>query len=115
MKSQKKLGLNQREAREFVNLFFEEIRCALEAHEDVKLSGFGNYRVHHKDSREGRNPKTGEPAKISERHVVTFKASHKLREAGARRRIIATGMRNDVISTNGRSEIRPRVAASSNS
>ncbi len=75
----KKLGLNQREAREFVNLFFEEIRCALEAHEDVKLSGFGNYRVHHKDSREGRNPKTGEPAKISERHVVTFKASNKMR------------------------------------
>ena len=35
------LGLNGREAKEFVNLFFEEIRAQLERGIAVKLSGFG--------------------------------------------------------------------------
>ena len=37
------LGLNKREAKELVELFFEEIRHALEDNEQVKLSGFGNF------------------------------------------------------------------------
>ena len=74
------LGLNQRESREFVDNFFEEIRCILEKHEEVKLAGFGNYRTRHKAARPGRNPKTGTEASISERCVVTFKASSKLRK-----------------------------------
>ena len=37
------LGLNKREAKEVVELFFEEVRAALEANEQVKLSGFGNF------------------------------------------------------------------------
>jgi len=37
------LGLNKREAKEIVEVFFEEIRMALESNEQVKLSGFGNF------------------------------------------------------------------------
>ena len=37
------LGLNKREAKEFVEQFFEEVRAALEEGDDVKLSGFGNF------------------------------------------------------------------------
>jgi len=76
----RKLGLNQRESKQIVDQFFEEIRKVLETHEDVKLSGFGNYHIRYKRARVGRNPKTGETATVSERHVVTFKASHKLRK-----------------------------------
>ena len=76
----KRLGISQREAKEFVDLFFEEMRLVLESHEDVKLSGFGNYIIRHKQQREGRNPKTGVSAVISERYVVTFKASNKFRQ-----------------------------------
>ena len=36
------LGLNKREARELVDLFFEELRASLSSGEAVKLSGFGN-------------------------------------------------------------------------
>ncbi|MFT5453150.1 MAG: integration host factor subunit alpha, partial [Enterobacterales bacterium] len=36
------LGLNKREAKEIIEVFFEEIRQALESNEQVKLSGFGN-------------------------------------------------------------------------
>jgi len=74
------LGLNKREAKEFVELFFEKIREALEAGESVKLSGFGNFGVREKSPRPGRNPKTGEEIPIAARRVVTFKASQKLKD-----------------------------------
>ena len=59
------LGLNKREAKEMVDLFFEEIRIALEKGEQVKLSGFGNFDLRSKNQRPGRNPKTGEEIPIS--------------------------------------------------
>lgn len=74
------LGLNKREAKEFVELFFEKVRESLEAGNSVKLSGFGNFGVRQKNSRPGRNPKTGEEIPISARRVVTFKASQKLKD-----------------------------------
>ena len=74
------LGLNKREAKEFVELFFEKIRGALESGDAVKLSGFGNFGVREKNPRPGRNPKTGEEIPISARRVVTFKASQKLKD-----------------------------------
>ena len=52
------LGLNKREAKEFVEQFFEEVRIALEEGHDVKLSGFGNFILRNKNERPGRNPKT---------------------------------------------------------
>ena len=73
------LGLNKREAKEIVELFFEEIRLALESDETVKLSGFGNFELRHKNPRPGRNPKTGEEIPISARKVVTFRPGQKLR------------------------------------
>ena len=74
-----KVGLNQREAKEMVEAFFEEIRMALERGDDVKLSGFGNLQLRDKPQRPGRNPKTGEEAPVSARRVVTFHASNKLK------------------------------------
>jgi len=73
------LGLNKREAKEVVDLFFEEIRQALEEGEQVKLSGFGNFDLRKKNERPGRNPKTGEEIPISARRVVTFRPGQKLR------------------------------------
>lgn len=73
------LGLNKREAKELVELFFEEIRSCLERGETVKLSGFGNFNLRDKSSRPGRNPKTGEEIPITARRVVTFRAGHKLK------------------------------------
>jgi integration host factor subunit alpha len=73
------LGLNKREAKEMVELFFEEIRLALEAGQQVKLSGFGNFDLREKKQRPGRNPKTGEEIPISARRVVTFRPGQKLK------------------------------------
>ena len=74
------LGLNKREAKEFVELFFEKIRESLENGESVKLSGFGGFSVRDKKSRPGRNPKTGEEVPVTPRRVVTYKASQKVKD-----------------------------------
>lgn len=73
------LGLNKREAKEIVEMFFEEIRASLESNEQVKLSGFGNFELRDKGERPGRNPKTGEEIPISPRRVATFKPGQKLK------------------------------------
>ena len=75
-----KVGLNKREAKEFVDLFFEEIRSALIQEESIKLTGFGNFDVRKKSERPGRNPKTGQQIPVTARKVVTFHASQKLKE-----------------------------------
>lgn len=75
------MGLNKREAKEFVELFFEKIRQSLEEGVAVKLSGFGSFTLRDKTSRPGRNPKTGEEVAISARRVVTFRSSQKLKQS----------------------------------
>ncbi|MDF7667705.1 integration host factor subunit alpha [Orbaceae bacterium ESL0727] len=75
-----KFNLDRQEAKVLVELFFEEIRVALEKGEPVKLSGFGNFTIRDKNSRPGRNPKTGESVDISARRVVTFRPGIKFRE-----------------------------------
>lgn len=73
------LGLNKREAKDFIDAFFDEIRLTLENGVPVKLSGFGNFQLRDKPQRPGRNPKTGEEIPIAARRVVTFHPSQKLK------------------------------------
>lgn len=73
------LGINKREAKDLVEIFFEEIRSALEQRRQVKLSGFGNFDLRDKNQRPGRNPKTGEEIPITARRVVTFRPGQKLK------------------------------------
>ncbi|NRA71769.1 MAG: integration host factor subunit alpha [Gammaproteobacteria bacterium] len=74
-----KLDFSKKDAKEMVELFFEELRDCLEHGEQIKLSGFGNFDLRDKAERPGRNPKTGEDIPISARRVVTFRAGQKLK------------------------------------
>jgi integration host factor subunit alpha len=62
-----------------IELFFEEIKGSLENGEQVKISGFGKFELRDKNSRPGRNPKTGEEIPITARRVVTFRSGQKLK------------------------------------
>ena len=73
------LGIDRREAKALVELFFEEIKDSLEQGKSVKISGFGNFELRDKTSRPGRNPKTGEEVPITARRVVTFRSGQKLK------------------------------------
>ena len=75
------LGLPKKDCLKIVNAYFEEISKGLERGEEIKIPKLGNFIIKHKKSRPGRNPKTGEPFKISDRNVVSFKASKKLKES----------------------------------
>ena len=73
------IGLNKREARELVDLFFQELGASLADGEQIRLSGFGNFALRDKNARPGRNPKTGENVPIPARRVVTFRPGQKLK------------------------------------
>ena len=73
------VGLTNREAKEIVELFFQYISNALINGQQVKLSGFGNFTLHDKKERPGRNPRTGEEVPVSARRVVTFHCGQKLK------------------------------------
>ncbi|MGP1931304.1 MAG: integration host factor subunit alpha [Arsenophonus sp. ET-YP4-MAG3] len=75
----KKLDISKHNAKNIIELFFEEVSCSLENGEKVKLSGFGNFDLRYKKQRPGRNPKTGEDIPITARRVVTFRSGQKLK------------------------------------
>ena len=72
-------NVTKNDAKEIVELFFEEIRSTLARGEEIKISGFGNFQLRDKPQRPGRNPKTGEEVPITARRVVTFHASQILK------------------------------------
>ena len=74
------IGLNKRESKDMVDAFFVLVSDSLVEGHDVKISGFGNFQIRTKAPRPGRNPRTGESIPIEARRVVTFHASHKLKE-----------------------------------
>ena len=63
-----------------VENLIEIIKNTLEGGEDVLISGFGKFCVKQKRERRGRNPATGNDLMLTQRKVVTFKCSGKLRE-----------------------------------
>ncbi len=73
------VGLNKREGRELIDLFFQELEASLADGEQIRLGGFGNFYLRDKHARPGRNPKTGEKIPVPARRVVTFRAGQKLR------------------------------------
>lgn len=73
-------GFSKKESSGIVEEVFETIKSSLATGENVKISGFGNFTVKHKDSRIGRNPQTGEAIEISARNIVSFKPSMSLRD-----------------------------------
>ena len=73
------IGLSLSESSPIVEAIIEEILFNLEQNIDVKISSFGTFSVRHKNSRIGRNPKTGVEVSITARKVVTFNPSNILK------------------------------------
>jgi len=73
------LGFTKKKSIDVIESLLEIIKSALEASEDVLISGFGKFCVKQKTKRRGRNPATGQDLILRERRVVTFKCSGKLR------------------------------------
>ena len=74
------IGFSKQISESLIDEFFSLIIKNLEKEKKIKISKFGTFFIRKKDSRIGRNPKTKEEKKISERNVVLFKPSKEFRE-----------------------------------
>jgi len=89
-------GFSRKESAELVDLVFEMMKETLGRGEKIKISGFGNFVLRDKRQRPGRNPQTGQPIRISERRVLTFKSSQILKQALNQRGGVGSGPPNGV-------------------
>jgi integration host factor subunit alpha len=76
-----RIGLPRQDTAALIEGLLDSLKEALEAGEEVKVSGFGNFVVRAKRARRGRNPHTGEPITLPGRRVLTFKPSRLFRDA----------------------------------
>jgi integration host factor subunit beta len=72
--------LFQRDVERIVSTIFDQISISLANGDRVELRGFGAFSVKHRDSRVGRNPRTGEAVNVSEKTVPYFKTGKQLRD-----------------------------------
>jgi len=70
---------SKKEASDSVEQVFGIIKESLRRGDRVKVSGFGSFVVCSKRARLGRNPQTGTPITIKPRRILSFKASHVLK------------------------------------
>ena len=73
-----KLGYSKEEAKEFIEMFLNNIKINIRSKKNIKISKLASFKVINKSERIGRNPKTGEEAIISKRKVVSCKFSKNL-------------------------------------
>ena len=73
-------NLTKKETELIVNTVFDNIGEALTQGDKVELRGFGSFRIRHRNSRKGRNPKTGDSVSVPEKRVPFFKVGKRLRE-----------------------------------
>lgn len=72
--------LNRKEAELVVDTVFQSVIDALHRGEKVELRGFGSFRLRQRDSRRGRNPKTGDAVDVPPKSVPYFKPGKELRD-----------------------------------
>jgi nucleoid DNA-binding protein len=67
------------EAKKVIDLLQEITEEALERGEEVRVAGFGTFRVINMQPRTAHNPVTGEAVEVPERKGITFKPSSDLK------------------------------------
>ncbi|HEX5779894.1 MAG TPA: integration host factor subunit beta [Xanthobacteraceae bacterium] len=77
--------LYQRDVENIVDAILDEITRALARGDRVELRGFGAFSVKQRPARLGRNPRTGEQVKVTEKVVPYFKTGKEMRERLNRR------------------------------
>lgn len=73
-----KSDLSKRNAEQFVNLMIDVMIRAMTNEERIEIRGFGSFVIRHYGSYEGRNPKTGQTIKITDKRLPFFKAGKDL-------------------------------------
>jgi len=72
--------LTKKHSETIVDTVFKSIITALQNGEKIELRGFGSFRLRQRDSRKGRNPKTGDRVDVPPKQVPYFKPGKDLKE-----------------------------------
>lgn len=73
-----KANLSKRNSEQFVNLMIDAMIGAMTHEERIEIRGFGSFVIRHYGQYEGRNPKTGQKIKITDKRLPFFKAGKDL-------------------------------------
>ena len=74
------LDLNQDQSRKGVQLVLDTIIDSIVQTGRMELRGFGVFRIRSRKPRRARNPHTGQPVEVLEKHVVSFQPSKHLED-----------------------------------
>ncbi|MBX3267895.1 MAG: HU family DNA-binding protein [Acidobacteria bacterium] len=72
--------LTKKDAEQLVEIVLDSIIHSLNEGEKIELRGFGSFRIRERNSRKGRNPKTGAAVDIPAKRVAYFKPGKELKE-----------------------------------
>ncbi len=75
-----KKDLSIKRAEEIVNLVFSSMSDAMVAGDRIEIRGLGSFVIKDYGTYTGRNPKTGEPIKVSPKKLPFFKVGKELKE-----------------------------------
>ncbi|KKU51253.1 MAG: DNA-binding protein HU [Parcubacteria group bacterium GW2011_GWA2_47_10] len=76
-----KTNSTKKDAGELVDGIFDEIAKTMVKGEQVKIAGFGVFKVSRRAAREGINPRTQEKIQIPAKVAPKFRAAKQLKEA----------------------------------
>lgn len=74
-------NISKKDAEAALNSFTSSVKTALSGGQEVRLVGFGTFKVSERKAREGRNPQTGAPLHIPASKMPSFKAGKELKDA----------------------------------
>lgn len=77
----KETGLNRKACAAFLEASIKITQETLKQGDEIKLVGFGTFKVTERAARTGRNPKSGETIHIKAAKVPTFKAGKEFKDA----------------------------------
>ena len=73
--------LTRKDSEVIVETIFDSVVRSLRAGDKIEIRGFGSFRTRQRNSRIGRNPKTGERVDVPAKRVPFFKPSKELRDS----------------------------------
>ena len=73
--------LTRRDGEIIVDVLFDSVIGALKSGDKIEIRGFGSFRTRQRNSRIGRNPKTGAKVDVPAKKVPFFKPSKELRDS----------------------------------
>ncbi|MFK8040173.1 MAG: HU family DNA-binding protein [Rickettsiaceae bacterium] len=69
------------DAEKSLNMVIKGVTEVMSRGENLRLVGFGSFAVQHRAARNGRNPRTGAPMRISAYNQPTFKSGKGLKDS----------------------------------